>query len=142
MRESESIGRLISILHRGGHLFINNSLATKDLGYGPFKILIYLGKNEGASQQDIVEYFQLDKGTISFLIKKLEENGYINKKKSEKDKRIHQLYLTEKAHERLKDFREVSQSWSQKVLNNFSEEERETVFGYLERMIQNISEED
>ena len=141
MRESGSIGRLVSILHRGGHLFINNSIETRELGYGQFKILIYLGKHEGASQNEIVEYFQLDKGTISFLIKKLEESGYIRKEKSKKDKRIHQLYLTQKAHERLIDFREVSQSWTQKLLKGFSEKEREEVFTYLERMIQNISKE-
>lgn len=138
MKENESIGRLISILHRWAQIYFQNRLGPMELGHGQFKMVVYLGRNEGATQQEICEYYQLDKGSTSFLIKKMVKSGFVRKEENPEDRRSHRLYLTEKALEKYKEIRTISQNWTETLLSGFSEKEKEQAFGTLYRMIENV----
>ncbi len=59
-------------------------------------IVMYLSRNPGASQKDLAEHCQMTPAAISQTIKEMQLTGYINKEASKEDKRLVQLYLTEK----------------------------------------------
>lgn len=59
-------------------------------------IVMYLLRNPGASQKDLAEYCQMTPAAVSQTIREMQLTGYINKEVSKEDKRLVQLYLTEK----------------------------------------------
>ena len=59
-------------------------------------ILSYLYANNGPRQEDISEYFMLDKGTIAKTVQKLEKKGLIERSVNESDQREKVITLTEK----------------------------------------------
>lgn len=137
MTQQESIGKLISILHRKSRVYFHRELDPLEIGSGEVKIFSYLAHEPGSTQQEIVDYFKLDKGTISYLIKKLDTGGFVRKEPDPEDRRSGKLYLTEKALKKEKQIREIFNGWTELLLNGFDEEERKQAFAIMERMIEN-----
>lgn len=137
MTHSESIGKLISILHRKSHLYFKRELEPLDVGRGDVKIFSYLAHEPGATQQELTDYFKLDKGTISYLIKKMVAEGFVRKEPDQKDRRSSRLYLTRKAQKKEKEIRRIFNGWTELLLKSFNEKERKQAFEILEKMIAN-----
>jgi DNA-binding MarR family transcriptional regulator len=67
----------------------------------------------------------------------LERNGYISRTKSENDARMYQLNMTDETRGILEPLKMVFFSWTEILVDRFSQKEREEVFDYLERMRDN-----
>ncbi len=70
----------------------------KPLGitYTQYLVFMVLWEKESVSVGELGRTLLLDEGTLSPLLKKLEGEGYIERKRSEKDERITLVHLTEK----------------------------------------------
>ena len=68
----------------------------KELGltYTQYIVMLVLWENDGVSISEIGEKLMLDNGTLSPLLKKMQQAGYIEKKRSEKDDRVVLISLT------------------------------------------------
>ena len=66
------------------------------LTYTQYIVLLVLWEKDGVLVKDIAERLYLDTGTLTPLLKKLEEAGYINKTKSRRDERAVLISLTKK----------------------------------------------
>ena len=75
--------------------------ALKELGltYTQYILMLVLWETDGITVGEICERLMLDNGTVSPLLKKLQNEGYLEKKRSEKDDRIVIVSLTEKGRE-------------------------------------------
>ncbi len=137
MAHSESLGKLISILHRKSHVYFKKELEPLGIGRGEVKIFSYLADEPGATQQDLTDYFKLDKGTISYLIKKMVTEGYVRKEPDPEDRRSSRLYLTEKAQKKEKEIRRIFNGWTELLLKGLNEKEQRQAFKIMEHMINN-----
>ena len=81
----------------------------------------------------MTKYLGNTKGTTSQSVNVLEEKGYVLKKKAEGDKRLVNLYLTEKAFGLLED---LSSESSRKILDGENIEAAEDVLRSILRSIQ------
>ena len=76
------------------------------LTYTQYLVLLVLWEHDGISVSEICEKLMLDSGTLSPLLKKLQQAGYIEKERSASDDRIVIVTLTEEGRalqERAKD---------------------------------------
>ncbi len=137
MAEFKSIGRLISILHRLTHIYFHRELSEVHLGHGQLPILLYLHKHPGSTQHEIGAAFHMDKGSVSSLIRLLENNNYVYRQRNPNDKREWELFLTEYARAIVPHVQEKLKNWTQFLLQGFSDEERKTAFDVLERLVDN-----
>ena len=138
MRHHRSIGRLISILQRASQIYFQRESKPLGLPYGQFQALHFIGQNEGVQQSRVQEHFELDKGSVSSLMKGLEKNGFIERRPDESDKRAVNIFLTAKAQKLLSSIVKVYRSWTATLLQGFSDDEKEALFGYMERMMANV----
>lgn len=138
MAKDKSIGKLISILHRKSRVYFERELEPLGIGSGEVKIFSYLAYEPGATQHEITEYFKLDKGTVSYLIKKMDKRGYVRKESDPEDRRSSKLYLTQKAKKKEKEIKRIFLGWTELLLNGFAKEEKKHAFEILERMIENV----
>ncbi|MBQ5968191.1 MAG: MarR family transcriptional regulator [Clostridiales bacterium] len=65
------------------------------LTYTQYLVFLVLWENDGITVSEICERLKLDSGTVSPLLKKLQQAGYIRKVRSEADDRVVEITLTE-----------------------------------------------
>lgn len=141
MKKYKSIGRLIGITHRSIQVFLQNKLKPIGLPYAQSRILKFIQLNEGVSQNTIQSHFNIDKGSISILIKELENNGFIKKTSNKIDKRAFMITTTNKSRKIIPKINCIFQDCSDQMLEGFTEGEKTITLELIERMARNISRE-
>ena len=66
------------------------------LTYTPYIVFLVLWEKDGVTVGELCEKLVLDNGTLSPLLKKMQQAGFIEKKRSEADDRVVVVSLTEK----------------------------------------------
>ena len=65
------------------------------LTYTQYIVMLVLWEKDGVSVSEIGERLMLDNGTLSPLLKKMEQAGYIARRRSREDDRVVEITLTE-----------------------------------------------
>lgn len=140
MSEQRSIGKLISVIHRYGHSYFDSEFADLDIGHGPRNFLAALFCREGMTQEELSESLMMDKTTTARAIRKLVDEGYVVRRRDEKDRRYYHLYLTDKAKVLAPRIWEARARWAEVLSRGFSEEEKEMIYNLFNRLAENAAE--
>lgn len=140
MQQHQSIGRLISILHRASLSFFQKESKPMGLSQGQFRILHFIKEHPGTSQNKIQEHFALDRGNVSVLIKGLQTAGFVKRQTDINDKRATCIYPTENTLEKDAEIQRILEQWTKLLLTGFTQGEYLLIFELLERMIKNVKE--
>ncbi len=65
------------------------------LTYTQYIVFLVLWEKDGISVSEICDRLMLDNGTLSPLLKKMEQAGYVERRRSRKDDRVVEITLTE-----------------------------------------------
>lgn len=99
LTHKDMIGKYIAILSRKSHLFLTKELVENGFDILPGEIMFLMTLfNQGSVRQDSFhQVLHIDKGNSAKSLKNLEELGYIYRVKDDKDRRVYNVFLTEKA---------------------------------------------
>lgn len=70
-----------------------------DLTYAQYLVMMVLWQTNGISVKALGERLYLDSGTLTPLLKRLEAKGIVERKRSQTDERVRELYLTQQGTE-------------------------------------------
>jgi len=124
--------------------FIEKKLSAKELdelipSHG--NVLTALYENGGMlTMKEIAQIIGKDKSTVTPLVEKLLSLGYVEKEKSQRDKRITHIKLTQKGREIESKYDEISRDVNDTAYRNFSQEEKEIFLKLLKKLYDNFSE--
>ena len=76
--------------------------------------------------------------TVTGILNRLEQKGYIRRIQSQKDKRVHYIEATEKAMEFQKVVNKNVRDFESKISGNLTAQEQETLFVLLEKVAKNL----
>ena len=96
MRDNDEIGFYLSLIKKKMDKHMNEGLKKYDLTKTQRDILGYLhftDKNP-VIQKDIEEHFHISNPTVTGILNRLEQKGFIERKQSLKDKRVRTIVLT------------------------------------------------
>lgn len=132
---------LISNIREKSAQFINNQLREKGVeglinSHGTILSILY-DYDGKITMNEIGKIIGKKKSTLTDLIKKLVELGYITREKSEKDSRVVEITLTEKGWQFKPLFEEISENLLEKTYKDFTEEEKETIMLLLNKIRKN-----
>ena len=133
-----NLGRCLSILDRLMKMYYDYNLADFEIGWGQQFYVEYLYDHPGASAQEMVECIRVDKGTLTKVMKKLAEIGYVEVVRSEKDKRMKFLYLTEKGVPAAKRIKEIHSNFYNILCSNIQPSDIQRTEQTMEQMMENI----
>ena len=88
----------------------------------------------GISQDQLAQRIYINKSNVARQAAFLEEEGYITRVPSPSDKRMLQLYPTQKAMDLMPHIRQILQEWDALITDDLSEEDAQAVTAVLERM--------
>ncbi len=113
----------LSIIVRQMRVFSERKLQHRNIGFPEQIVLMYLLNHENVNQEQIANYFEIDKGAIAKTIAKLEEKGLILRCENPDNKREKIISLTFQAKEITDDMRGILAEWNACVYADISSEE-------------------
>lgn len=72
------------------------ALASLGLTYPQYLVMIVLWEEDGRTVKDIADQLMLDHGTLTPLLRRLESNGFVTRRRSATDERYVEITLTER----------------------------------------------
>jgi MarR family transcriptional regulator, organic hydroperoxide resistance regulator len=133
---------LIGSLREGYNKFLEKELKANGIegivgSHG--SILGCLFRNEGRMKVlDLAKNIGRSKSTVTELVNKLENLGYVEKATCRIDGRCTYVMLTKKGLAVQKDFEKISKKLITTAYKGFSEDEKEALIGSLEKMRKNF----
>ncbi len=132
---------LISTIRDKANKLINKELRSRNIcGLAPSHgaILFELLQSETIPMMEIAKRINRDKSTVTALVKKLIDLGYLEKIKDPSDSRVTLLKLTKKGQELEPNFNNISKALLKRVYKNHSTQEKEAIILGLERLSKNL----
>jgi DNA-binding MarR family transcriptional regulator len=140
MKTNHIISLVSRIRDKAGRLIIYELKNREIPGLAPSHgdILMLLFHSETVHLGEVAKRIGRDKSTVTALVKKLIDFGYVQKKQDPDDSRITRISLTESGRALRKDFDEISEILLQRVYKGFSEKEKEVMIHGLEKINRNL----
>ena len=139
VRDHKSVGRYISILYRRAQSYIACQMRPYQIGSGQSIFLVALYQSDGINQEELSSKLMIDKGTTARAIGKLEKEGYVIRRINPEDRRSYHIFITDKARKIQPILYKVLVSWTEILIVDLSEEEREMLYVIFEKMVKSAA---
>ena len=132
-------GYLIRVLENCMGQAMNNALASMDLTAAQGHIMGYIThRKTPPCARDIEEAFQLSHPTVSGILSRLEQKGFIEMRPDEQDRRCKRIYILEKGMQLDETMHQTIHATEEALVRNFTEEEKAQFAALLQRAIDNL----
>ena len=140
MEEKVLIGFLIKQIHIAFETRCHKNLQRYNLTPSQIDVLLYLKKHEEdtLTQRDLEIGLTLKNPTVTGLLNRLEEKGFITREQNLNDKRSKFIKMTDKSERVLEDAYLYIQELDAKMLNGISEKEQEQLFKHIYKILDNL----
>ena len=126
--------RDITEIARTGSQYRTDRLAPMGLKACHASYLTVICDCPGISQDGLARRIYINKSNVARQAAVLEEEGFILRRPSAVDKRVMELYPTQKALDLLPQIREILRRWETYITEDLSQEEQELLSSLLTRM--------
>ena len=130
----EYIGKSLGKIHRLSMMYFSKHFSKFNIGSGQCFLLVRIYNNPGITQEELAISMKLDKGTTARAIKKLEDNGYVQRIKRTDDKRAYSIMTTEKAESIKQEVYAIMDTWEEKLKSCFTTEEAKQFMKLLNKL--------
>ena len=132
---SYTIMKLQSLFHRQ----LLKGLEGSGLSTGQPKVLAFLNSHEGLAQKEIARACQLEPGSVTVLLKRMEQQGMVERRVRDGDKRNRCVFLTPLGRELAGKVVARFHEGEEMAFRGFSEEEQACCLVFCERMLENVA---
>lgn len=141
LSETDFIGKWIGVsAHRMGYLMTKTLHSNGySLTHEQMVLLKIISCAEGISQKDLAVKLDRDKTSIARSVNTLEKNHKVVRINVAGDKRVNNLYLTKEGHRLLEEIHPLFIRLTTKLMQNFTDEEINTLRCSLQKLIININ---
>ncbi len=117
-------------------------LSQVGLSEGQPKIIGYLSRHDGCIQRELAENCHIKASTVTSVLTVMEKNGLISRAACLLDRRIQNVYLTQKGWEAVAAIEKVNDEVDEIAFCGFTMEERNATIDLLKRLYSNLKEDD
>lgn len=142
MREQAPLGFKIKQINNIYEKEINNLLKKLGLTSSQCAVLDFLFNSSAdeVNQRDVEKALSLKNPTVTGILKRMEENGFVFMAPSVKDKRCKNIYLTEKAYAVQKKMVADRKKIDKKLTLGMNKKEIEGFYRLLDKVLYSITE--
>lgn len=132
-------GHLARVLHSCMDQTMTAALAKMDLTAAQGHVLGFIThRKTPPCARDIEEAFQLSHPTVSGILSRLEQKGFIETRPDELDRRCKRLYILQKGLEVDETMHQTIRLTEEQLVQGFTDEEKEQFTLLLQRAIDNL----
>lgn len=137
----DKLDRAIEMMIKTDHMhkaLIETRVSELGIHRTQHRILMHLArKGTLPSQKEIADHLNVSPAAITFALKKIEKDGYIEKTPGI-DNRYYEVRITEKGRDMVKLTHKIFSETDKSIFNGFSETELEIYISFLEKLQNNI----
>lgn len=122
-------------LNREHRKIVEREIAALGIHPSQHHLLMHLARNGQSTQSGIADAMEVSPSTIAVSLKKLEKGGYIEKRIDNADNRFNRIVLTKEGEAVVLKSEQLFDEVDRKLFSVLSEEEKEILGGYLERLL-------
>ena len=141
MKDQRQGGFLISQIHQlGGRIFARmlREHGIDEINPAQGRIMFVLWRNDRISITDLARQTSLGKSTLTSMLDRLEQSGYVRRVPLPQDRRVVLIERTEKDRVFQQQYVRVSQEMNKLFYDGFSASEIDAFEGYLRRILDNL----
>jgi len=113
----------------------NEAFSSKGLRPTDFAVLLLLKRNQGSKQSEVAEALGIQRANFVAIVDGLENKGFVERRKSETDRRVQSLYMTPAGEAYLQELMPIWQGHEEWVLAQLGGvAERDSVISLLKRL--------
>ena len=132
-------GHYLRILHGCTDQFLSAAVTQMDLTPVQSRVVGYLAhRSEPPCAKDVEEEFQLSHPTVSGILSRLEKKNFVEFRPDPVDRRCKRIYVLEKGWEHIGQIRRIINENEDRIVDGFTEEEKQQFAAFLERAIRNM----
>jgi len=138
--EHKELFALLKQMNRQQHSAMHKLLEAHGFPKSQPMIIHILEKKNGMTQVELAQKLEVTPATISAMLKRMERDELIYRKRSVEDARVTHVFLTDKGMEHCRIIEKIFNSVMQQCFKNFSNEDFEQAKHIFTKMIQNFKE--
>lgn len=104
-----------------------------------WQLLFRLLATEGVPQGRLAELLEIEPISVSRLVDRMAEAGWVQRRAARTDRRVRMIYATPKAQAAYQAIRDIGSDIYDEALNGMSGDERRAVVGALQKMADNLN---
>lgn len=141
----DDVKRLGFLLHDASRLLRKRFEANASrfgLSSAQWRLLVRVWKEEGVAQARLAELLEVEPISVSRLIDRMTEGGWIERRADASDRRVRTVHLTGKSRAIFHDMRCIADDVYETALRGMSESEARAVIDGLKSIISNLNDDD
>ena len=136
--EDSPLDALIAQVCRRHHRRAHDLLESLGLYRGQPRLLHVLWDQEGCTHSELAERIHVRPATITKMLSRMEETGFVERRKDAEDHRVSRVYLAAAGRDIQERVHQVWQQLETEALVGFSANERAVLHGFLTRIRDNF----
>jgi MarR family transcriptional regulator for hemolysin len=140
---SDGIDRLGFLIHDVQRLMRKRFEARASglgLSSAQWRLMVRVAKEEGVSQARLAELLEIEPISVSRLVDRMEEGGWIERRPDATDRRVRMIFPTAKASEAYAEVKSLAGEVYEVSLTGVSPEDRRVLIKGLEAMVGNLTD--
>ncbi len=118
-----ALTKYVNIIARCTIKYRGDKFAQSGLSGHQITYILYICAAPGITQDKLAQELYKNKSNITRQLASLEELGYVIRRECESDRRMTQVFPSQKALEELPQIKQALREWNEYLLGEFSEEE-------------------
>lgn len=131
---------LLARVGKAHRYLIRQSLHDCGLHRGQPFLLMALHKQDGMTHSELAKSLEVRPPTITNMVKRLEREGLVERRRDEDDERVSRAFLTEDGKALITRIKPIPQQIEDVAFAGFSDEERQQMGQLLERVLSNLQQ--
>lgn len=140
-----AIDRLGFLLHDASRLLrkrFEQSAAHYGLSSAQWRLLVRVFKEEGIAQARLAELLEVEPISVSRLVDRMEEAGWIERRPDPSDRRVRNIFLVDKSRAIFGEMRAVANSVFEGALAGIEPDQRQIILTGLQTICINLTDAD
>ena len=138
MVDFKNVNDLIGVIHRCMRRFFESQMKKYDITPPQFEVLLTLWNEDGLVLSELGRRLSRDGPTITGIIDRMEKKKMVTRKRSMRDRRVIQVYLSPKSWEVKENLMQMQQEAGKDITGNFSDQDIKVLEDLLHKVLTNI----
>jgi len=130
------IMRKINLVSRCQGSYLAEKMKQTGVYYGHHGYVLTIARNPGISQEALSTVMCVNKSNVTRAVAQLEEQGFVERHPADRDRRVLQLYPTEKLQTALPQILQDTRAWNAYLTEGISEEEMQQFQRVLDHIVE------
>lgn len=109
------------------------------LSVAQWRLLFCVAKEEGTTQARIAEFLEIEPISVSRMLDRMEQGGWVERRPDANDRRVRAIFLTDLGREAFFYVKSFAGEVTEEAFAGISKSDRKIIMQGLERVIENLS---